>query len=42
LGSLLTGVPTANCTFGDDGSTLYITANHSLVRIHTNVKGLGF
>jgi gluconolactonase len=42
LGSLLTGVPTANCTFGDDGSTLYITANHSLVRIRTNAKGLGF
>lgn len=42
LGSLLTGVPTANCTFGDDGSTLYITANHAIVRIRTNAKGLGF
>jgi gluconolactonase len=42
LGTLLTGVPTANCKFGDDGSTLYITANNALVRIRTKATGLGF
>ena len=42
LGTLATGVPTANCGFGDDGSTLYITADKSLVRVKTKVKGQGF
>jgi gluconolactonase len=42
LGTLATGVPTANCGFGDDGSTLYITADKSLVRVRTKVKGLGW
>lgn len=42
LGTLATGVPTANCAFGDDGSTLYITANDKLVRVKTTTKGLGF
>jgi len=42
LGTLATGVPTANCNFGDDGSTLYITADKSLVRIRMKVKGQGF
>lgn len=42
LGSILTGQPTGNCTFGDDGSTLYITANMFLVRVKTKVKGVGF
>jgi gluconolactonase len=42
LGTLATGVPTANCGFGDDGSTLYITADKSLVRVKTKVKGIGF
>jgi gluconolactonase len=35
-------VPTANCGFGDDGSTLYITANDKLCRVRTATKGLGF
>ena len=39
LGILDTGVPTANCAFGDDGSTLYIAANDSLARIRTTTKG---
>ena len=39
LGTLATGVPTANCNWGDDGSTLYITANDNLVRVKTKVKG---
>ncbi len=42
LGTLRTGQPTGNCAWGDDGSTLYITSNHDLVRIHTLSKGLGF
>jgi gluconolactonase len=42
LGTIETGRPTANCTFGDDGSTLYITANTTLMRIRTNARGLGF
>jgi len=39
LGTLATGVPTANVAFGDDGSTLYITADKNLVRLRTKVKG---
>ena len=42
LGGILTGTPTANCGFGDDGSTLYITANDRLIRVKTKTKGLGF
>jgi|TARA_Y100000310_G_scaffold232707_1_gene235563 gluconolactonase len=42
LGSLNTTQRTANCTFGDDGSTLYITASMHLLRIRLNVKGAGF
>lgn len=42
LGSIETGVPTANCAFGDDGTTLYITANTALIRVKTGTKGLGF
>ncbi len=42
LGSIETGVPTANCAFGDDGATLYITANTALIRVKTGTKGLGF
>jgi gluconolactonase len=42
LGTIHTGVPTANCAFGGDGSTLYITANDMLCRVKTATKGLGF
>ena len=42
LGTINTGEPTANCAWGDDGSTLYITANHTLCRIKTSTKGKGF
>jgi gluconolactonase len=42
LGTILTGEATANCTFGDDGSTLYITADMYLMRIDTKVRGIGF
>lgn len=42
LGTLATGVPTANCGWGDDGSTLYITANNMLLRVKTQTKGAGW
>lgn len=42
LGTFDTGVPTANVAWGDDGSTLYITANTALLRVKLNTKGLGF
>ena len=42
LGTILTGQRTANCAFGDDGSTLYMTANSQLLRIRVNTRGQGF
>ena len=39
LGTLATGVATANLAFGDDGSTLYLTADKNLARVRTLVKG---
>jgi gluconolactonase len=42
LGTLMTGEPTANCAFGEDGSTLYVAANHNLLRIRLATKGVGF
>ena len=42
LGLLATGDRTANCKFGEDGATLFICANHNLLRIRTNTKGAGF
>lgn len=42
LGTILTGQATGNCAFGDDGRTLYITADMYLMRIRLKVKGLGF
>jgi gluconolactonase len=35
------GDPISNCAWGDDGSTLYMTVNHTLARIKTNTKGAG-
>ncbi|MEX2112288.1 MAG: SMP-30/gluconolactonase/LRE family protein [Pirellulales bacterium] len=42
LGTFATGEATANCAFGDDGQTLYITADMYLVRVPLLTKGLGF
>lgn len=40
LGSILTSRFTANCAFGDaDHQTFYITADESLLRVRTKVKG---
>ena len=33
LGRIETGFPIANCTFGDDGRTLYMTSNKMLARV---------
>jgi len=42
LGTLNTGEATANCGWGDDGATLYITADMYLCRIRLTTKGQGF
>ena len=42
LGRLLTNQATGNCCWGDDGSTLYITADMFLCRVKTTVKGAGW
>ena len=39
LGRINTGVATANCAWGDDGSVLYITADSYLCRIRLTTKG---
>ena len=36
-----TGEATANCGWGDDGATLYITADMYIVRLKTRTKGAG-
>ncbi len=42
LGRIETGESTANCAFGNDGSTLYITADMYLLRLQTKTIGCGF
>lgn len=42
LGTLITTERTSNCAFGDDGSSLYVTSDMYLVRIHLKAKGVGF
>jgi gluconolactonase len=39
LGTLLTGQATANCGFGDDGATLYVTADSLLCRVRLSTVG---
>ena len=39
LGTILTTEATANCGFGDDGSTLYMTADMYLLRVRLKTKG---
>jgi gluconolactonase len=39
LGTIVTGQPTANVAFGDDGSVLYMTANNTLCRVKLATKG---
>lgn len=42
LGTFNTGEKTANCTFGEDGTVLYITADMYIARIKLTTKGLGW
>ena len=42
LGSLITTQRTANCTFGEDGSTLFIAADDYFLRIRLTTTGVGF
>jgi gluconolactonase len=42
LGTLATGQATSNCAWGEDGSTLFITADQYVVRIRTATKGNKF
>jgi gluconolactonase len=42
LGTIDTGQATANVAFGDDGHTLYITADMYLMRVRLKAKGRGF
>jgi gluconolactonase len=42
LGTIDTGERTSNCNWGDDGSTLYVTADHNLCRIRLTTTGKGF
>jgi gluconolactonase len=41
LGTLATGERTANCGWGEDGSTLFICADSHIARIRLTTKGLG-
>ncbi len=41
LGRIATGRATANCAFGEDGRTLFITAQNQLYRVRTLAKGSG-
>ena len=42
LGTIRTGEATANCAFGDDGRTLYMSADSLLLRIRLATTGAGF
>jgi gluconolactonase len=42
LGRIWDGKQTANCKFGDDGKTLYMTSHNMLARIRLTIKGAGF
>ena len=42
LGKIETGERIANCTFGNDGTVLYLTSDMYLCRIQTSVTGVGF
>jgi gluconolactonase len=42
LGTIRTGQATSNCAFGDDGRTLYMTADMYLMRVRLKTRGAGF
>ncbi len=39
LGTIQPGETVANCAWGDDGKTLYITASTSVYRVRVSVPG---
>jgi len=39
IGRISNGKPTANCKFGEDGKTLFLTSHDSLARIRLNIAG---
>ena len=41
LGRIATGRASANCAFGEDGRTLFITAKDRLLAVRTKIAGLG-
>ncbi len=42
LGTILTGQATSNVAFGDDGHSLFITADMYLMRVRLKARGMGF
>jgi gluconolactonase len=42
LGRIETGTAVANCAFGDDGRTLYMSSHTFLARIRVKATGIGF
>ncbi|MGH8185570.1 MAG: SMP-30/gluconolactonase/LRE family protein, partial [Steroidobacteraceae bacterium] len=40
LGRIVTHVPTGNVAWGEDGSVLFIAANHRILRVQTSTRGL--
>ena len=42
IARIATGAPVANCAFGDDGRTLYLTSGAFLARVRLQATGLGF
>ena len=41
LGRIETGVPTGNLNWGEDGSVLYIAADHRILRLRTSTRRPG-
>lgn len=41
LGRIETGSAVANCTFGEDGGTLFVASHDKLARVRTRTSGLG-
>ena len=39
LGRISNGKATANCKFGEDGKTLFLTSHNMLARIRLNIAG---
>jgi gluconolactonase len=42
IGVFRTGDRSANATFGEDGSTLFLASGSRLLRVRTTARGVGF